>query len=211
MRRRLITTITISIALVLFLFAGRQILHKAAPEQIPETAKRTTPIIRADDPRLGPVHAPITIVEYGDFACAGCALIQPVLKEILARFPDKVVLIWKDYPLPIHPHAPQAHRAARCAQEQGQFFAYHDALFARTDSFSDAYANIATAIGLDTDAFTTCMDSSTVDAAISRSIAEGRALGIAETPTLFINNTRMVTPITVEGLREQIATELQIP
>ena len=84
-----------------------------------------------DDPSIGPVNAPVTIVEFSDFQCPYCQKSVGVLKELRRLYGDKVRVVYRDYPGPNHPHAPQAAEAAQCAGEQGKFWEYHDILFDR--------------------------------------------------------------------------------
>ena len=87
-------------------------------------------IATAGAPVRGPATAPVTIVEFSDFHCPYCKRVQPVLSQLLAKYGDKVNLVFRDYPVDVlHPQARAASEAARCATEQGKFWEFHDELF----------------------------------------------------------------------------------
>ena len=65
------------------------------------------------DHNLGPTHAPVTVVEYGDFECPNCKQAAPAVKMLLTRHPGKVRVVWRNFPLEeVHPHALHAALAA---------------------------------------------------------------------------------------------------
>lgn len=78
----------------------------------------------------GKMGAPVTIVEYSDFQCPYCSRVHPTVKQIMKEYGDKVVLVYKHFPLiSIHPRAQIAAEAAECAKDQGKFWEFHDQLF----------------------------------------------------------------------------------
>jgi protein-disulfide isomerase len=87
--------------------------------------------VDATDHMLGSEHAPVTIVEYGDFECPSCKNAVPAVKMLLENFAGKVRLVFRHFPLEqAHPHALMAAEAAECAGEQGKFWEMHELLFA---------------------------------------------------------------------------------
>ena len=82
-------------------------------------------------PSKGSEKAEVTIVKFEDFQCPYCKAVQPNFQEVLKRYDGKVRLVHKDLPLDqIHPQARQAAEAARCADDEGKFWEYHDKLYA---------------------------------------------------------------------------------
>ena len=80
-------------------------------------------------PIRGAADASVTVVEFSDFECPFCKQTHPTLKQLLERYPGKVRLAYRDFPLDsIHPQARRAAEAARCASDQGKFWEYHDVL-----------------------------------------------------------------------------------
>lgn len=146
------------------------------------------------DPSTGAATAPVTIVEFSDFQCPFCQSVAPTLKKIREAYGDKVRLVWKDFPLTqIHPQAFKAGEAAHCAGDQGKFWEYHDRLFGNQEALqpSDLKEHAET-LGLDPTAFNTCLDTSKYGERVRDGVAEGTRLGVASTPTLYVNG-RMVS------------------
>lgn len=87
--------------------------------------------VDAMDHIRGPLHAPVTIVEYGDFECPTCRQATGALKILFDRYPEQIRLVFRHYPLEaVHPHALMAALASEAAASQGKFWRMHDALFA---------------------------------------------------------------------------------
>src|SRR5215813_8464511 len=92
------------------------------------------PSVSNIDHTLGPDHAPVTVVEYGDFECPNCKQAAPAVKLLLERFTERVRFAYRHFPLEdVHPHALLAAQAAECASGQGKFWEMHDLLFANQD------------------------------------------------------------------------------
>jgi len=144
-------------------------------------------------PSKGAVDAPVTLVKFEDFDCPYCKEAQRTLGEIAARYGEDVRLVHKDYPIDaLHPQARRAHLAARCAHEQGKFWAYHDALYAAASKTSpDDLKGFAQRAGLELGQFDACVSSGKHGAAIDADIAEGSHAGVTGTPAFFING-RMI-------------------
>ena len=151
------------------------------------------PVSANDDPSVGPASAPVTIVEFSDFQCPYCKLSVPLMKEILAKYPDKVKVVYRDYPGPNHPHAQQAAEAAQCAGDQGKFWEYHDSLFDRQAPGTGwNFTELAKEIGLNQDAFATCLNTGRYREEVAKDLHDGFKLGVTSTPTFFINGRPLV-------------------
>src|SRR5262249_4327606 len=102
----------------------------------------------------GPVDAPVTVVEYGDFECPYCGQAEPVVRELLRDFGD-VRYVWRHLPLnDVHAHAQLAAEAAEAADEQGAFWEFHDALLEHQHELTVRdLVDHARELGLDTDLF----------------------------------------------------------
>jgi hypothetical protein len=88
------------------------------------------PVTSDDDPVRGSKMAPVQIVMWSGFQCPFCSRVEATLKQIVDRYGDKVAITFRDYPLPFHQNAEKAAEAANCANRQGKYWEYHDALFA---------------------------------------------------------------------------------
>ncbi len=149
---------------------------------------RTVPVTD-HDPVRGDRHAQVTIVTFSDFQCPFCARLEPVLETVRATYGDSVRIVWKDFPLQsIHPESFKAAEASHCAAEQGRYWEFHDRLFAHQQKMDiDALRAHATALGLDTVQFSSCLDSSRYASAVQESLESGVSIGVQATPTVFVN------------------------
>ncbi len=153
-----------------------------------------------DAPALGDPNAPVTIVEYSDFECPICRNLHDALRSILPNYPGKVRVIFKDFPIEqLHPWARTAAIAGRCAYQQKPeaFWRLYDLIYDNQEVISAANAwtkmtDYSAKVGLDGDAFKSCMASPEAGAAVNASHANGEKLEVNSTPTLFVNGRRMV-------------------
>ena len=119
-------------------------------------------------------------------------------------------LVYKDFPLPAHALAMSAHEAARCAGEQGRYWAYHDVLFERQPRFErDELVAYAIDLNLDRARFERCVDDHRFRPAVEADFAEGRELGVRGTPTFLINGKPLVGAHPIENFREAIDAALR--
>src|SRR3989338_1956225 len=153
-------------------------------------------VIRETDPVLGVSTAPVTIFEFADFECPFCSRFsidtkpQIIENEIKA---GTAKLVWKDFPLSIHSHAELAHEDARCAQEQGKFWEYHDLLYQNQSHLDEPHLKIyAGDIGLVMDTFTSCLATRKYKKLIEEGMADGSKIGFTGTPSFTINNIILI-------------------
>jgi protein-disulfide isomerase len=142
----------------------------------------------------------VVVVEYGDIQCPACgAMYQPV-KELEAKYGDKVAFVFRNFPLTnIHPNALAAATAAEAAGLQGKFFEMHDILYENQDAWKDvqlndreqAFIDYAKKIGLDENKFKADLKSKDVSDKIARDRAAGNKLGVDSTPTFVINGEKI--------------------
>ena len=150
-------------------------------------------------PSKGPANARVTLVEFADFECPHCRELWEALTAVEQKYPQ-IRVVYKDFPLTqIHPWANTAALGGRCAFEQSPeaFWKVHDAIFENQDLISpenvwDKLVQFATAVGLNTDTFKSCMSAAGTRTAIDESHAEGVALGVNSTPTVYINGRPLV-------------------
>jgi len=148
-----------------------------------------------DSPLRGSPMAPVTIYEFSDFQCPHCKMAAPHLKEIVEESNGKVKLFFKQYPLPTHPKARDAAKAAVAADKQGKFWEMHDLLFKNQDELQTANLDdYAKTIGLDMKRFKADMQSAETERKVEADIAEGRAAGVDATPSIYVNDRRFVFP-----------------
>ena len=160
---------------------------------------------KKDAPFLGNKNAQIVIVEFGDFQCPYCKAEAPILKQLVVQ-DSSVKLIFRNFPNPVaHADALAAALAAQCANEQGKFWEYHDQLFANQDDLSDSnLKSIASGLGLNTNQFNQCLDSSKYFSVIQSDMQDGLSLNITATPTFYINGTKVVGNIPYDTFKKAI-------
>jgi protein-disulfide isomerase len=131
----------------------------------------------------------VSIVEFSDYHCPFCKRVQSTLSELLAKYPDKVRFVFRDFPLErLHPQAFRAAEAARCARDQGKFWEYHDVLFEQAPKGAEDDLNrYAKQMGLDMKKFTGCLFQNVHHQAVQEDLDEGNRLGLDGTPAFFIN------------------------
>ena len=136
----------------------------------------------------GNPKAPVMIVEFADFQCPYCQSVERTLKNVLGKHEGQVAISFRDMPLTqIHPLAQGAAEAARCAQEQGKFWEYHDLLFKDRKLDKDGLAEAARALKLDEKQFDSCITSERYKAQIDQDVQDARKAGVGGTPAFFIN------------------------
>jgi protein-disulfide isomerase len=162
-------------------------------------------------PVKGGKDAPVTIVEFSDFQCPFCKNVNATLQQVLDRYPGKVRLVFRDYPLvQLHPGAPKAHEAARCAADQGKFWEYHDVLFARSPRHAPQdLKQYAQELKLDAAAFDSCLDGNRHAAAVGADLQEGARLGVTGTPSFFINGRALQAAQPFTAFQKIIDSELR--
>jgi len=168
--------------------------------------------VSATGPSRGPQNASVTIIEFSDFQCPYCQKQQEALKQLLAEHAKDVRLVFRDFPLKMHPNAAAAAEAGACADEQGQFWAMHDLLFENRENLGTAdlkrYARTA---GLDGNRFDQCLDSGKTQARIAASLEEGERVGVEGTPALFINGRMFSGTTSYAELKQTVEEELKKP
>lgn len=183
-------------------------LRAATPVRILLEAPRIE-VAAAGRPATGAVDAPIELIEFSDFECPFCAQALPTVKRVMAVYGDRVRLVYRHYPLPIHPRARPAAEAASCAAAQDEFWEYHDRLFAHQNELSDAeLKGHAVAIGLDAAAFNACYDATAHKADVDADIEAGNEAGVSGTPAFFINGRLLSGAQPFEAFKRVIDEEL---
>jgi protein-disulfide isomerase len=146
----------------------------------------------------GNKDASVKLVEYSDFQCPACASFQPVVADVLSQFGDKISFEYKHFPLPIHPLAEPAARAAEAAGQQDVFFEFHDKLFENQTAWSSSpnpmmqFTAYAEELDLDVEQFRRHYGASLIRERVREDLAEARDLGLTGTPTFYLNGERMV-------------------
>ena len=158
----------------------------------------------------GPADAAVTIMTFSDYQCPYCVRSEPVLAEVLERYPDQVRLVHRHFPLDnIHPFARPASEASMCADEQGKFWEYHDGIFALDGRLADgSLAEIASSIGLDEDAFSLCIEERRYQDFVDADFKAGQEAGVTGTPSFFLNGIKLKGARDADELSRYVDLEL---
>ncbi|HEY3257564.1 MAG TPA: DsbA family protein, partial [Gemmatimonadaceae bacterium] len=159
-------------------------------------------------PFRGAADAPVTITEYSDFECPFCKAAEAGLQRLLEQRGKNVKLVFKHLPMQGHRQAFPAARAAVCAEEQGSFWPFHDALFDSSDLDPSALDRIASTVGLDRAKYEACMSSPRSQAKVIDDVNEAKRLGINGTPGFVINGRVRHGSMTFEELQKIVDDEL---
>ena len=142
-----------------------------------------------DSPSWGPVEAKVTIVEFSDYLCPSCREAHGITQKIKEKYNGRIRWIFKDYPLKRHKGADYLAVAARCAEEQDNFWEFQDILFdyEKTDISRDDLLSDAASLNLDVDRFSLCLDNGTYSYAVQKDLQDARSAGVNATPSFIIN------------------------
>jgi protein-disulfide isomerase len=164
------------------------------------------------DHALGPQHAPVTVVEYGDFECPNCKQAAGAVQLLLVRFEQRVRFVFRHFPLEeIHPHALRAAEVAECAGGQGKFWPMHDVLFdnQRHLKLKQLYGYART-LDLDMARFTAEMDDEIYLQRVREHQRSGADSGVRATPTFFVNGRIQDVSYGLQSLFEAVEAELRM-
>jgi protein-disulfide isomerase len=164
-----------------------------------------------DDPSLGSPKAKVTVVEFADFGCPFSAEENYVVRALAKEFPDTVRFIFRDFPLDeLHPGATLAAQAGGCAADQGKFWEFHDAIFARPSELTEEkLLGIAEGMDLNADIFKTCLQSGKYTKEVQSDLTDGVNAGVVGTPTFFVNGVKVEGAVPYAIFKEVLQAFLQ--
>jgi len=167
--------------------------------------------IAAVGPARGPSAAPVTIVEFSDFECPFCVRAEATVKDLLAAYPEKIRLVYRDFPLPNHKQAPKAAEASHCADDQGKYWEMHAKLFAADGKLAPTdLKGYAREIGLDGPRFDRCLESGEKAKVVESHRKAGDEAGVTGTPAFFINGRLISGAQPLENFKAIVDKELGI-
>jgi protein-disulfide isomerase len=194
-KKQLLPLTIISVAALILVIAMFRAVRPPQEEEAVTITQDGVPIAtlaaKASDPVLGDRKATLTVFEFSDFGCEHCAAMVPILNNLVERN-EHVRVIWKDVPVTRFPTPSEdAHIAARCAQQQGAFWGYHDELFANQGGFSEVtFFQIADDLELNEDRFRTCLEEKTPLPLIETNVELAQSLALDGTPFFVVGTER---------------------
>lgn len=177
-----------------------------------DTSKIEIAEITSEDHILGDKNAPIVVVEYSDLECPFCKVFHGTMKEVVRAYEGKVAWVYRQYPIAqLHSRAPKESEASECAAELGgntAFWKFVDTVLERTQSNNSLdpalLPVIAGDIGLDVNAFNSCLSSGKYTNFINESVKKAMEAGAQGTPYSVIV-TKDGTKAVINGA-ESLAT-----
>jgi protein-disulfide isomerase len=159
---------------------------------------------------IGPVDAPITIVEFSDYQCPFCRRWHDeVYEPLLAAYPGQIRMVYRHLPLTsIHPDAMSAAEAAMCAGEQDAYWPFHEKLFSSESLGSATYLQYALDLNLNMGTFESCLNGRKYQEAVQADSDFAINLGVRSTPTFFINGIALVGAQPLDVFKQVIDKEL---
>lgn len=155
-------------------------------------AERLSPPLEDADHVRGERDAPLQLVMFGDFQCPFCLGAQSVLRRVRERLGGRLLFAFRHLPIPErHPLAPLAAEASEAAAAQGDFWEYHDALFAAQPKLSrETMLEVGRELGLDAERMASEIDSGAHRDRVARDVDSAQRSGATGTPTFFVNGER---------------------
>ncbi|MBZ0315700.1 MAG: DsbA family protein [Anaerolineae bacterium] len=181
-------------------------------EQSTDISPNDRRLVRPDSATLGAAAAPVTIVEFLDPECESCRAAFPFVKQLLEEYDGRIRLVIRYFPL--HNNSVLAATSTEAAGAQGKYWEMLEMLFTNQLEWgeeqtpqTDLFIGYATELGLDIPRFTADLQNPDYRAKIERDQADGQALGVAGTPTFFING-RQVEELSADSIIAMIEEEL---
>jgi protein-disulfide isomerase len=168
-------------------------------------------------PFQGNSASKVIVSEFSDFQCPACKGAEPNIKQLLKDYEGKIKFVFYNYPLTQnHQWAMLAAEAAQCANDQGKFWPYHDFLYDRQDVWSKdsdpkkLFKGYAVELALNGEAFNSCLEGGKNRSLIADDQGVGDALNIQSTPTLFINQQRIIGGNSLFELKQALDSEISL-
>jgi len=162
---------------------------------------------------LGPSHAAVTVVEYGDFECPNCKQAAPAVKLLLQHFNGRVRFVWRNFPLEeVHQHALHAALAVEAAGGQGKFWPMHDLLFENQAHLKlPQLRHYAQRLELDLARYDIEMKEDYYLQRVREHMESGRASGVRGTPGFFVNGAIEDVSFGMQRLFDRVQAVLHRP
>ena len=195
-----------------FAEAARDAVKNAQP---PATPDQVFKVLLGGSAQKGDADAKVTIVEFSDFQCPYCGRGNATMQQVEKAYGKDVRVVFKHNPLPMHPDAPFAAKAAMAAGRQGKFWQMHDKLFeanlrnAQTELSAEKVTAMAQQLGLDLEKFKKDVAASEMDDEIRSDQSQARQLGANGTPHFFVNGVRVSGAVPFDNFKAVIDRQLK--
>ncbi len=176
------------------------------------TTPELTPPLSERDHTQGPIDAPVTFVEYGDYQCPHCRQAHSIVRDLQERLGNRFCYVFRHFPIStVHPDAQLAAEAAEAAAAQGKFWEMHDHLYQHQDVLDEEHLiQYAAELGLDTQRFERELTDHVYADRVREDFVSGVRSGVNGTPSFYINGERYDGPWDVESLLAEIQKPLGV-
>jgi protein-disulfide isomerase len=187
-----------------------QLKQQATAPRLPPD--RAALLYQGDPPAFGPRDAPIQIVEFADYESQYSPQTAAIIRNLAAKYGDRLHFVMRQFPLPDNKHAHQAAQVALAAQAQGKYWPMHDKLLENRSHLERAdLLRYGKEIGLDSAKLKAALDSKQYAAAVDADVALGKSIEVVGMPTVLVNNERITNsvsePAIVEAIEEYLALQ----
>lgn len=172
-------------------------------------------LVRSDSYKTGTGSEKVTIVEFADFQCPGCKAAHEPINKIATDYKGQVNVVYRNFPLAMHPHARDMAYFAEAAGQQGKFWEAYSKIFSMQDSWSSlsdidpTIEKYSTELGLDYQKIKEVMSAEPTKNKIQRDYDDGIATGVNGTPTIFIDGEKLEVFPTYEILKQKVQEKLK--
>jgi protein-disulfide isomerase len=157
----------------------------------------------------GPEDAPVTITLFSDFQCPYCARLLPTMEQVMQAYPKQVRMVFKQFPLSMHPFAQPAALASLAARNQAKFWPLHDQLFANYNKLNDVLIRqLAEGVGVDMARFDKDLATPALQQEVAADTQLGVKAGVRGTPAAYING-KQLKDRSFNGFKQMIDAELK--
>ncbi len=205
------TTVAILVGGVLY--AGST-AHKEAAPVLPQ--EQIHLLSREGDNKIVAENAKVTLTEFADFECEACGAMHPIVKQILDEYKGRITFVHRYFPLDGHRNGRLAAQSVAAAGKQGKFWEMYNKMFEKQKEWGEQetpqrekFIGYAKEVGLDIDTFTKDLDNKEIADRIQKDIDDGHELGVAATPTFFINDERMEGGLPFEEFKKKLDEKLK--
>lgn len=167
-------------------------------------------LVGEDSDKIGNPSAKATLVEFADYQCPACAQAHPIVKKITEEYKDKILFVYRNFPLSQHANAITAAEAAKASGAQGKYWEMNDLLYKNQSQWSESknsieiFSGYAKNLSLDMDKFKQDVQSNKFADKIQRDKNDGNTLGVDATPTFFLNGQKLVGIPSYDELKNKI-------
>jgi protein-disulfide isomerase len=180
-------------------------LKKQEEKNKPLAPEVVTKLTQGNPPAFGPKESKVVLVEFSDFQCPYCSKAATTVHSIKEKYGDKVLFVFRQYPLSFHENAHISAEASLAAHAQGKFWELHDKMFENQRKLDRASLDgYAKEVGLNVAEFKKALDDKKYKDAVDAELKLGEEVAVDGTPTLFINGKRVSNPTSVEEVSKAI-------